>query len=348
MSAKLKMTSMERIMAVLEDKDFDVFPAISPTSVATEKLMDVSKSSFPAAHTDAFDMASLAAAGHDYFGFDTVAPYFSVHLEASALGAQVDWRDRLHTPEITRKPAKHIYDLEPPRSFLRRREFQCVLKACEMLKKKYGRRVPVIGKVIGPWSLIYNLYGAENLLLDTILEPEKTRETISALSVIPLEFAKAQFAAGADLITWADHVTSDLVSPKIYEEFLLPVHIKAASALRNGGPVILHICGNVMDRLDMIARTGFSLFHMDSRNDIAQAVKQIGKSITLTGCINNPVTLAQGTPRMVMEEVEANLRQGIRLIAPECALPTTVPEENLKTMVDTAHHYKPGQLRAAV
>jgi [methyl-Co(III) methanol-specific corrinoid protein]:coenzyme M methyltransferase len=334
-------------MAVLGGKEFDVFPAVSPTSVATEKLMDVSKSSFPAAHTDSFYMASLAAAGHDYFGFDTVTPYFSVHLEAAALGAQVDWKDRLHTPEITRKPAKRIYDLEPPHSFLRRKEFQCVLKACEILKKKYAGRVPVIGKVIGPWTLLYNLYGVENLLLDTILEPEKTREVIAALAVIPLEFAKAQFAAGADMITWADHVTADLVSPKIYEEFLLPVHMKAASALRGGGPIILHICGNVMDRLDLIARTGFSLFHLHSRNDIGLAIKQVGTSITLTGCINNPLTLAQGTPHMVREEVEANLRQGIRLIAPECAIPATVPEENLKALVDAAHRCKPGRLRAA-
>ncbi|MDR1587661.1 MAG: methyltransferase [Treponema sp.] len=296
---RLKMSPAERVKAVLENRDFDVYPAINPTSVVTAGAMEIARSFFPSAHTNAMEMAALAAVGHDVFGFDSVAPYFSVHLEAAALGAEVDWNDAVNTPVIVKKPVKRIDDFNIPPSFLRRTEFQRLIKACEILKKKYSGRVPVIGKVVGPWTLAYNLYGVENLVLDTILEPEKTKDLIGELAVIPVEFAKAQFDAGADMITWADHATSDLVSAKIYEEFLLPVHKKAAKALRRGGPVILHTCGNVMDRLDCIARTGFTLFHMDSRNDIAAAVRQAASSIIITGCINNPVTLGQGTPAMV-------------------------------------------------
>ncbi|MDR1253332.1 MAG: methyltransferase [Treponema sp.] len=338
----LKMSPAERVKAVLAGGDFDVYPAINPTSVATIEVMEIVRSFFPSAHTNAMEMAVLAAAGHDVFGFDSVAPYFSVHLEAAALGAKVDWNDAAHTPVIVKKPVTRIDDFNIPQSFLHRTEFQRLIKACEILKKKYSGRVLVIGKVVGPWTLAYNLYGVENLVLDTVLEPEKTKKLIGELAVIPIEFAKAQFDAGADMITWADHVTSDLVSAKIYEEFLLPVHIKAAKILQKGGPVILHICGNVTDRLDCIARTGFTLFHMDSRNDIAAAVKQVGSSITITGCVNNPVTLGQGTPAMVREEVEANLRSGVRLISPECALPSSVPRENLKCLVKTAHSRQMG------
>jgi [methyl-Co(III) methanol-specific corrinoid protein]:coenzyme M methyltransferase len=339
---KIKMNSAERVKAVLEGGEFDVFPAINPTSVATAEAMDLVRAFFPSAHTNAMEMAALAAVGHDVFGFDSVAPYFSVHLEAAALGAKVDWNDAANTPVIVKKPVKRIDDFNIPSNFLHRTEFQRLLKACEILKRKYSGRVPVIGKVVGPWTLAYNLYGVENLVLDTILEPEKTKQLIKELSIVPIDFARAQFDAGADMITWADHVTSDLVSAKIYEEFLLPVHIKAASVLQRGGPVILHICGNVMDRLDCIAKTGFKLFHMDSRNDIAAAVKQAGSSIMITGCINNPVTLGQGTPAMVREEVEANLKNGVSLISPECALPSSVPAENLKCLVTTAHRFRPG------
>ena len=34
-------------------------------------------------------MEVLASVGHDVFGFDSVSPYFSILLEASALGAEV-------------------------------------------------------------------------------------------------------------------------------------------------------------------------------------------------------------------------------------------------------------------
>ena len=303
--------------------------------------MEQARAFFPSAHTNAMEMAALAAAGHDYYGFDSVAPYFSVHLEAAALGAQVDWNDATHTPVITKKPMTHVDDFEIPKSFLQRTEFQLLLKACENLKKKYSGKVPVIGKVVGPWTLAYNLYGVENLVLDTILEPEKTKRLVRELSVIPMEFAKAQLDAGADMITWADHVTSDLVSAKIYEEFLLPVHMKAAEELQKDGPLILHICGNVMDRINCIAKTGFKLFHMDSRNDITAAVKQAGSAITITGCINNPVTLGQGTQEMIREEVEFNIKSGIRIISPECALPASVSGKNLKYLVETVHRLRP-------
>jgi [methyl-Co(III) methanol-specific corrinoid protein]:coenzyme M methyltransferase len=341
---KMTMTPMERVMAAIKGRNFDVFPAINPTSVTIAKSMELSGVSFPSAHTNVIEMAELAAVGHDYFGFDSVAPYFSVHLEAAALGAHVDWNDTANTPVVTKKPWGRLDDFNLPPSFLRRSEFQKLLKAIEILKNKYKGRVPVIGKVVGPWTLAYNLYGVENLVLDTILEPEKTKDLIRELSVVPLEFAKAQFDAGADIITWADHVTSDLVSPNIYEEFLLPIHIRAAQTLQSRGPVILHICGNVMDRIDCIVRTGFSLFHMDSRNNIRAAVERMSASITLTGCINNPVTLAQGTPVTVREEVEANLKSGIRLISPECALPSSVPCENLKQLVETVHRFSPGKM----
>ena len=342
--SKKEMTSMERVMAAIHKKDFDIYPAICPTAVVTEESMRISKAYYPSAHTNPNEMANLSAVGHDFFGFDAVSPYFSVHLESAALGAQIDWSDINNTPKVLKKPMKRIDDFVLPPSFLNRKEFQALIKACSLLKKRYGNSVAIIGKVIGPWTLAYNLYGVENLILSTILEPEKTKQLINELSIVPLEFAKAQFEAGADIITWADHVTSDLVSAQIYEEFVLPIHKRASFALQNYGPVILHTCGNVMDRLSLIAQTGFKLFHMDSRNDIAKALEIVGEDILLTGCINNPITLAQGTPNTVRNEVKANLRSGIKLIAPECAIPCNVPAKNLKELVDTAHKYKPGDI----
>jgi [methyl-Co(III) methanol-specific corrinoid protein]:coenzyme M methyltransferase len=48
---------------------------------------------------------------------------------------------------------------------------------------------------------------------------------------------------------------------------------------------------------------------------------------------------------MVKEEVEENLKKGIRLIAPECALPSSVPRENLSCLVETAHHLSPEKIK---
>ena len=344
--AKMQMTPYERVMAAIDRKDFDVFPAINPTSIATVDSMRLANVYFPEAHFDPPKMAALASVGHEHFGFDSVMPYFSVHLEAAALGAQIDWRDANNTPQIITKPIKRVDEFELPSKFIQCAEFQKMLRAIRILKKKYAGKAPVIGKVVGPWTLAYNLYGVENLIIDIILEPEKTARLINELSVVPIEFAKEQFNAGADIITWAEHATSDLVSCHIYDEFVLPVHQKAAFALKSSGPVILHICGNVMDRLPSIVKSGFPIFHMDSRNNIPVALETVGNSILIVGGINNPLTLGQGTPMAVRKEVEYNLRSGISLISSECALPCNVPENNLLELTKTAHQYSLKDLSA--
>ena len=333
-----KMTSMERVFAVINGDDFDVYPAINPTSVATVEAMKLSGAYFPAAHTDPEKMAALACVGRDVFGFDSVSPYFSILLEAAALGAEVDWGNIYEMPSVIKKTIKHPEEYENPKNFLDRAEFSGLIKVCSELKKTYKNEVPVIGKVIGPWSLAYHLYGVENLVLDMILEPEKTAEFINRLSEVPFAFAKAQFEAGADMIVWADHVTSDLVSAEIYKKFIMPIHKRAASSLQKYGPIILHTCGNVSDRLMYIAETGFKIFHMDSKNNIGDSVKLVGNNMLITGCINNPVLLAQGDPPDVKRAVEENIHQGIKLISPECAIPFSVPSENLMALTASAHN----------
>ncbi|MCL2674274.1 MAG: MtaA/CmuA family methyltransferase [Defluviitaleaceae bacterium] len=334
-----QMTPYERVMAAIARKEVDVFPVINPVSVATVDGMRLSNAYFPEAHTDPAKMAALAAVGHEHFNFDSVAPYYSVHLEAAALGAQIDWRDAHEMPQVTAKAISRLDDFELPAKFMQRSELQKLLRAIGILKKKYTGRVPIIGKVIGPWTLAYNIYGVENLTLDMILEPKKTAEFIKELSVVSVKFAKEQFAAGADIVTWAEHATSDLVSPHIYSEFLLPVHQKAAFALQCDGPMILHLCGNVMDRLSIISKSGFQAFHLHSRNDFPEAVKAVGDDILIIGGVSNPLTLNQGTPKTVQKEVSHILRSGISIVAPECALPSSVPEQNLLELTRAVHQH---------
>lgn len=337
-----EMTPLERVSAAIAGKDFDVYPAISPTSIAIDESISAARTSFPTAHVDPTAMAALAAAGHELYRFDSVTPYFSVHLEAEALGAKIKWGRSVSPPASKSKIAAESYIV--PDNFLSRTNFKNLLRAIRTLAKRYGGRVPVIGKVVGPWTLAYHLFGVENLILDTILEPERTKELIYALSNISVQFAKAQFDAGADLVTWADHVTNDIVSAQIYEEFVLPIHQKAAISLRSYPPIILHICGNVEDRLQCIKKTGFQMFHMDSRNNIASSLDVLGEKMCVTGCINNPRILSQGSLTQVRQQVKSNLRDGIKLISPECALPLNVPGDNLRELVKTAHQYHPGDV----
>lgn len=333
------MNSRERVMAVFAGKKPDRTPVITPTSVATVDSMDATGAYFPNVHGDAEKMAALAAAGHDIVGFDSVAPYFSVVQEAAALGAGIDWGTKTAMPSEKVYPIKDPEGFVMPDDYLERRPVKTVIDAIKILKEKYRDTVAIIGKVMGPWTLSYNLYGTQQFLMDTVLEPERARAFLDVFGELPLRFAIAQIEAGADIITWADHATGNLIGPKGYEEFLFPVQKKLVAEFRRRCsryvPLILHTCGRTLDRVELFSEAGFDAFHFDSVNTPEKMFEIAGDKIILTGCVNNPNTLLNGTPEDVRRETKRILKAGIPLVSPECAIPCKVPNANLKAIVET-------------
>lgn len=332
------MTPKERFMAGLFRKKTDRVPVGNPTSVATVECMEASGAYFPDVHLDSFKMAKLAATGFELLEFDTIAPYFSVQQEAMAFGCEMTMGSVDAMPDIRKNPFNDPEEIEIPEDFLDRPGTATVLEALRLLKKEYKDHVCLVGKVMGPWTLSYHLYGVQRFLMDTILDPDKVRGFLQKLKEVSVMFANAQFEAGADVVTLADHATGDLVGPNTYRDFLLPVHQELTG--RINGPLILHICGRTIDRIPHIAKAGFNAFHFDSKNDTVEAQAVASREgLLLIGNINNPNVLYAGTPEDVRKQVFEALEAGVPLIAPECAVPLRTPNANLKAIVDSVREY---------
>ena len=227
-------------------------PAGNPTSIACHGLMDKVGVSFPEAHLNPNAMAELALAGHELVGFDTVMPEYSVDQESAALGAQVDWGDRDRMPDVKAFPYADFSDVRVPADLLEKPSCRVVLDALSILRRHVGGRVAIVGKVMGPWTLSYHMAGTQNFLLAVGMgETDKVRKMLRQLAPVTIAFANAQFAAGADIVVLADHATRNLVGPHHYEEYLLPIHQEITAQV--GGPLILHVCGNCSDRLELFA-----------------------------------------------------------------------------------------------
>ncbi len=333
------MNSYERVFAAYNNKDFDSFPALNPTSVITNELMTKNYAFFPSAHLHPIETYDLAVAGYRDLGFDSLTPYFSIHLEAAALGAKIDFSSKKGMPQVIEKPIKKIDNFTLPKNFLEKKEYIEFNKIIKKLNQKYNKVVPIIGKVIGPWTLAYHLFGVENLIMQTIINPNKIKNFIKELSYSPINFAKQQFENGADFVVWADHVTCDLVSPQIYEEFVLPIHQQAMEELASYGPIILHVCGKLEDRIDKLSLSNMNMLHLDSRNDFIKSQSKMNKKMELIGFINNPYLLRKGKPKDIRKETIKLLKQGVKFVSPECAIPFNVPNENLISLTNTLHSF---------
>ncbi len=333
------MNSYERVFAAFNNQEFDKFPAINPTSVITNELMREKNIFFPSAHLHPLDTYDLAVAGHNKLGFDSISPYFSIHIEAAALGADIDFSSSKGMPQVLNKPIKNIEGYKLPKDYLNKREFKVFNQIISNLNKKYNKKVPIIGKVIGPWTLAYHLFGVENLIMKTILEPKQIKNFITELSKCPINFAKQQFENGADFVVWAEHVTSDLVSPEIYQEFVLPIHQQAKKELNSYGPIILHVCGRLADRVNILSKSNFDMLHIDSRNDVDFSKKQITNNMQLVGFINNPHLLRKGTREDIRKTVLSLLKKEVKFISPECAILLSVANINLIELTNTLHQF---------
>jgi len=333
----MKSSSYNLVMsAMFNGRKGERPPAVNPTSIACHDLMDATGISFPEAHVNANAMAELALAGHEIVGFDSVMPEYSVVQEVAALGADVDWGDRDRMPDTKSFLYEDFSNIAIPDHFLERPPMKVVLDALSILRRHVGGKVPVIGKVMGPWTLSYHMAGTQNFLLQIGLgEIDRVNKMIRQLMPATIASARAQFQAGADIVVLADHATGNLVGPRHYQELLLPIHKELTREI--DGPLILHVCGNCTDRLELFSQAGFDAYHFEWQVDAKRAVETVGDRMSLVGNVNNPQALLQGTPEDVYKQARYAIAAGVHMIGPECAIPLPTPLENLKAIVAAVH-----------
>jgi [methyl-Co(III) methanol-specific corrinoid protein]:coenzyme M methyltransferase len=294
--------------------------------------MDLVDAPFPEANRIPELMARLAATSFTELGFDTIMPYFTTIQQSSALGCRIHWGEKDNWPTVIKcEPIwREPDEIRIPANFLTHTDTKCVLEAIKILKRQFDGEVAILGKTMGPWTLSYDCFGLENFLIMSADDPGKTLACLDKLKEVTVQFGLAQIEAGADALTLPDHATGELVSPAYYDKFLREIH--AEFVRRLPVPLILHICGRTLDRMEYIARTGIAAFHFDSKNDPKASIRVMRNRVALVGNINNPQTLyAQGPPE-VREEVFKALEAGVQLIGPECAIPLRTPVENLKAI----------------
>ena len=330
MATTYEMTPKRRFLSGVLGGRVDRPPVGSVTSVANVEQMEITGAYFPDVHLDGTQMACLAAGAHDILGYDAIMPYFSVQAEAAALGCHVDWGDVENMPVERSHPWSDPEQVCIPADFLLKPSIVAVLDAIRILRHRYGHRVAIVGKVMGPWTLSYHVHGVQDFLAETILDPGKVHGFLERLQEVTVLFGIAQIQAGADVLCLADHATGDLVGPWTYRDILLPYHKDLTQRL--GCPIVLHICGNTLDRMDHICKAGFDCFHFDSKVDARDATRTVDGRMSLMGGVNNPEVVLQGTPDRVAEQARYAVAAGVQVIGPECAIPLRTPLDNLRAI----------------
>ncbi|MEN6424213.1 MAG: uroporphyrinogen decarboxylase family protein [Phycisphaerales bacterium] len=324
------MTPKERVYAILQGKSYDR-PAVTPIFMAW--AANFIGRTYRDYYLDGNALVESQLAVARAFHLDQVSAISDPWREASAYGMEFDYPEHgVGRPRamLIRSPADvsriRPFDIEnAPRP---RQRIESVRKMVEAV----GQTHSILGWCEGPLALYADLRGVESMFLDLIDTPQMYVEAAGTMIENQIRFARAQVAAGADMIGVGDAVAS-LVSPPMYEQFVLPFEKRLFDAIHEAGAAVkLHICGDIARNVGLMAQTGADIIDVDWMVPLDRSRAVVGPNVTLCGNFDPTAVLLQGTPQDVAEAARRCIAMGGQrfILQPGCEVPPGTPEQNIR------------------
>jgi uroporphyrinogen decarboxylase len=349
------LTSLERVIKAIRFEESDTVPVGPMIGNHSAVLSGIPLRKY---YTEAASMAKAQYAAWETYNQDIVLALSDNYYIAEGFGCVAEYHDDT-TPTVGKTALSDIRDVGTLRIPDPRKDgrMPVYLEALERLNAMLGREVCVRGTGTGPFSLAGHLLGI-NAFLICLAEAEYLEnrdmgkwigELMEKTSDALIEFCKAQFEAGANIVQCGDSLASiDVISPQMYKKYAFPYEKKVFEALspwkkEDGRFTLLHICGDNTKVLDLIAQTGADIFEVDYKTELGFSRKQTDGKICLMGNLDPVEVLLMGTPEMVASESEKCIQKagygGGFILGSGCEVAPMTPPENLKAMVLCARRF---------
>jgi len=341
------MNSRERVFAVLDGRSFDRIPLMPITMMLAARQVGRPYRQYVTDHRVLVEGQLRTA---ERFGFDHVSAISDPAREAVDLGARVQFFED-QPPAFVEADAlladkARLVGLRIPDPLGGGRMTDRVM-AIRLLRERAGSEKVVEGWIEGPCGEAADLRGINTLMTDFTDDAPFVRDLLAFVVEMETEFARAQIAAGADLIGMGDPAAS-LIGPRLYREYIGPLQRELVSRIhRMGARVRLHICGSTRTILEDLARVEADIVDVDAVVKIAEARARMGPRQVLLGGIDPVRVFANGTPELVRQKAaECEASGGPRyILGGGCELPPETPAANLHALLEYAEQECSGNAR---
>lgn len=279
---------------------------------------------------------------------DAAFMMMDLSVEANALGLPVRF-PTYESSTVEHHPVEKIEDLDKLRdvNILQDARIHSYIKTVEMMKMGLPGNILVGAYIIGPVTLAGLLAGAQQVAIDSVLDPEKLDVLCRFSTGIIQEYSRALINAGADMLCVLEP-TAMILGPEQFEKFSVTYvrHI-IESYKYTDIDTIYHICGNTMHLIEAMADSGVAALSLDSPEtgvDMVEAAKRAGENVVIIGNVNPTAVMKDGSAEDV-REVTRGLLEDMRdypnfLLSTGCDLPPGVPLENMLAFMETAREFK--------
>ena len=265
----------------------------------------------------------------------------------AALGAPISYR-KVGAPDV--EPiVRSLIDLE--KLDLSRIDSDPVLnnirEATRIVSKNVGEKYVVTTTTWGPFILAGQLCGIEQLMKATFKNKDFVKAVCEFTTEMLLRFYQPLIAdSSIQMVSIADSLSSaSLISRKQFEEMGLPPLKTVFSELKSKGvKSLLHMCGEMSDRLDLVSFAGASCVSLDAMVDMKKAKEAFHGRCVLGGNVS-PTAVLSGKDSTAVRDATlqciAIAAPGGRYMSmPACDLPHQVPLENIRMFLKTSKEYK--------
>jgi [methyl-Co(III) methylamine-specific corrinoid protein]:coenzyme M methyltransferase len=334
-------TPKERLARSLRGKPVDRMPAISVTQTGTVEQMEACGAFWPEANEDAEKMATLAEAGHTVIGFEAVRVPFDITAEAEFFGCNIKAGTKEQQPSVVGHVVKSIDDIGKLKDYdISNGRVGVVCDAIRILAEKYGDELPVMGSMLGPFSLAQHMNG-DDWFMAIMTDEEFGHALMELTTEFNIAYAKKMVENGADTMVIIDPTASAmLIGDEFYLKFVVPAHKKIVEAMHElNVATVLHICGDTTPSLTLMESSGVDAISVDQNVDTATACGLVDKAVII-GNLDPVSALWKKTPEEIREISKDVLDAGVGLLAPGCGIVSKTPNANLQAMVEAAKNHK--------
>jgi len=324
------MTPKERLYAIIGGQAYDR-PAVTPILMAW--AAHCVGHSYRDYYLDGDVLVKAQLAVTRAFAIDQISAISDPWREASAYGVVLDYPEEgVGVPQgVLLKDPQDVAKLGQL-DIAGSQRMQQRVESVARMSAELGQTHSVLGWVEGPLAEYADLRGLETAMFDLMDTPEMFLEAAEIIVDNAIAFARAQIAAGADMIGVGDAAAS-LIGRDLYRDRVLPWQRRLVQGIHEAGAAVkLHICGNISSIIEFLPQTGANIIDVDSMVSLQEARQCVGPEVTLCGNFDPSGILLQSSPDEVAQAALDCIEQGGErfILMPGCEVPPGTPEENIR------------------
>jgi uroporphyrinogen decarboxylase len=303
-----------------------------PMPIGVYAGLEITGASVKDAVTNSSHQTEAVLALNERFQTRVMLTAMDLSAEAEAFGCEIQMSDD-EIPNVIGRLVTSEYEIENlaiPSAGDGRTEVH--LQTAQKLVRQ-ADDIPVLGGVIGPFSLAGRLFGVSEALELSLTNPDLTNKLLQKVTKYLIDYILLFRDQGVNGVIMAEPAAG-LLSPRGLHQFSSR-YIKEIieETQTDHFTVILHNCGARIAHLPMILESGAEIYHFGAPMDIGRAIDSVSPEVILAGNLDPTGVFHSGARKDVTEQTRAlmELTSGRKnfVISSGCDIPPHTPVENL-------------------